>query len=141
MYPYKIQIKDLKELVKYKPIHSEEKYNFDIIKFLIDNGLIYNSTEHCNETLQEILFWNDLTVLQFCVKFFGIYTERLEQIVKNLEIWGASNECPECGCEFEYYGDIKKCSNCDFWDKVDIYEPSSDQYRDDCKFDFTNRLN
>ena len=67
-------------------------------------------------------------------------SQEIYNLFAGLVIWGADNECPDCGCELERYEHVTKCTKCDYYVN---YEPDPDQYRDDCEFqfDFSNQLN
>jgi hypothetical protein len=143
IYPYKISLRfdeslaDLLNYGKNQKFKTKQELNLFIMDILIKNGYAVDSNEDAGKSLIELLFWNDLDINQFAVKHIGFNTQTFERLLSNLTIWGVNHECPECGSDFEYHENIRKCTNpnCDYWDDI------THEVEQEKKYDVRNDLN
>jgi hypothetical protein len=149
IYPYKISIKqdstfdELFDYYKRPWIRSKNELDILITKTLLENKYTSEDGEECGFSLEEVINWNETSLKQFCYKCFNMHTECLEDIIRNLIIWGTSDECPECGYTMTKKDDYKICDNTNCRHAIDIsYEQRLfDKYDISINFEHESFLN
>lgn len=114
--------------------YSEDEISDKMIEALINLKYLLDIPEECGVSLEETLSDSDTTLEKFAAYVFHKKTNTLINILKGIYIWGAADDCEECGCLqiLDEENEYKECENpaCNCSKKV-CYKPDPDLYREE----------